>query len=74
MKHVVSSSVMRFRALIMKEYEILHEKRRAMYQSIYDKMSVLYPTDSHLPRFAELLEQPESIELLQIVQYFIQRK
>lgn len=74
MKHVVSTSTKRFNALLQKEYDILSEKRLAMYRSIYESMKELYPTDIRLPRFAELLSGGESIELLQLIHQFIESK
>ena len=74
MKHIVSQSVKRFNALLQKEYDILSEKRLAMYRSIYEKLKELYPTDTRLLRFAELLSGGESIELLQLIHQFIEIK
>jgi hypothetical protein len=74
MKHIISTSTKRFNALLQEEYAILSKKRLAMYRSIYERMKELCPTDSRLPRFAELLDGGESIELLQLIHYFIEGK
>jgi hypothetical protein len=72
MRHVISPSTTRFNASIQKEYEVLSKKRLAMYRSIYERVKELYPTDPRLPRFAELLNGEESIELLQLIHHFIE--
>jgi hypothetical protein len=72
MKHVVSTSTKRFNAFLQEEYVILSKKRLAMYRSIYERVKELCPTDPRLPRFAELLNGEESIELLQLIHHFIE--